>query len=112
MKCLIRVIGAVFIVILCLVFCACGSTNASRPEKNFTSEIVPNMVECGSANTNSLDGKGVYYYSIDKNTGVVYLSYDAYRRHAITVMLNPDGTPVTADQLGIPVDFSDISEHK
>lgn len=101
MKYLIRIVVTSFILILilCLGFSACGSTNASRPEENFTSDIVPNMVECGSTN----DSEGVYYYTIDKNTGVVYLSYDAFRRHAITVMLNSDGTPVTAEQLGIPI---------
>lgn len=92
MKYLIRIVVAGFILILCLGFSACGSTNASRPEENFTSNIVPNMVECGSA----MDDRGV-----------VYLSYDAYRRHAITVMLNSDGTPVTAEQLGIPVELEE-----
>lgn len=96
---LIRIVGACFIVILCLVFSACG-TNASRPEKNFTSEITPDMIEYGCTNVSG----GVYYYMVDKNTGVVYLSYDGYRRHSITVMLNSDGTPITADQLGIPVE--------
>ena len=102
MKYLIRIVVTSFILILilCLGFSACGATNASRPEKNFTSEIVPNMIECGSA----MNDGGVYYYTIDKNTGIVYLSYDAYRRHAITVMLNSDGTPVTAEQLGIPIE--------
>lgn len=100
MKYLIEIVGACFIVILCLVFSACGATNVSRPEKNFTSEITPDIFECGGTD----DSEGVYYYIIDKNTGVVYLSYDSFRRHAITVMLNSDGTPITADQLGIPVE--------
>ena len=42
-----------------------------------------------------------YSYIVDKNTGVVYLEYDGYYRHALTVMLNADGTPITAEQLGI-----------
>jgi hypothetical protein len=42
-----------------------------------------------------------YSYIVDKNTGVVYLEYDGYYRHALTVMLDTDGKPVTAKQLGI-----------
>jgi hypothetical protein len=42
-----------------------------------------------------------YSYIVDKDTGVVYLEYDYYYRHALTVMLNTDGTPVTAEELGI-----------
>ncbi len=102
MKYLIEIVGACFIVILCLAFSACG-TNVSRAEENFTSEITPDMIECGSTNVS----EGVYYYTVDKNTGVVYLSYDGYRRHSITVMLNSDGTPITADQLGIPVELEE-----
>ena len=50
---------------------------------------------------------GVYYYVVDRRTGVVYLSYDYTHRHSITVMLNPDGTPVTADQIGIDYDSAE-----
>lgn len=56
--------------------------------------IVPNIVTLGGSDA------GNYYYTIDRNTGVVYLEYDDTYRHAITVMLNPDGTPVTAEQIG------------
>ena len=40
------------------------------------------------------------FYVIHKPTNVVYLQYG----HGITVMLNPDGTPITADQLGIDIE--------
>ena len=40
-----------------------------------------------------------YYYVVDDRTGVVYLQFDGFYRGGITVMLNPDGTPVTKDQL-------------
>ena len=40
-----------------------------------------------------------YYYVVDDRTGVVYLQLEGYCRGGITVMLNPDGTPVTKDQL-------------
>nr|WP_297765594.1 DUF6440 family protein [uncultured Butyrivibrio sp.] len=43
-----------------------------------------------------------YHYLVDENTGVVYLEYDSgLYKYGITVMLNADGTPVTAEQLGI-----------
>ena len=47
------------------------------------------------------ENNSYYTYIVDKNTGVVYLEYDAKYRHALTVMLNADGTPVTAEQLRI-----------
>lgn len=47
------------------------------------------------------DKYGVYYYLVDLNTGVVYLAYNGYQRFGMTVCVNADGTPVTADQLGI-----------
>lgn len=49
----------------------------------------------------TLEDSEDYTYIVDKNTGVVYLEYDCVNRHALTVMLNADGTPVTAEQLGI-----------
>ncbi len=49
----------------------------------------------------TLEDDRCYTYIVDKNTGVVYLEYDSYHRHALTVMLNTDGTPITAEQLGI-----------
>ncbi len=39
-------------------------------------------------------------YVIHKPTNVVYLEYS----RGITVMLNPDGTPITADQLEIDIE--------
>ena len=58
---------------------------------------VPQMV---SAKTGKPDDP--YVYIVDTNTGVVYLKFqDIYFGTAITVMLNSDGTPVTAEQLGI-----------
>lgn len=70
-------------------------SNASIDRNN--NGIVPSIVNIG----NNRSGSGCYYYSIDRNTGVVYLEYDDVYRHAITVMLNSDGTPVTAEQIGV-----------
>lgn len=81
---------------LCAVLLTGCSKNASEATSNYSNHVVPNIVELGKAN-----GGDYYYYFIDKNTGVMYLNYDSYYRHSITVMLNADGTPVTAEQLGI-----------
>ena len=54
----------------------------------------PNMLEVGDILSN-------YYYLVDTSTGIVYLAYNGYQRFGMTAYLNADGTPVTADQLGI-----------
>lgn len=38
-------------------------------------------------------------YAVDQSTGVVYLY--SWSRGGVTIMLNPDGTPVTKEQLGL-----------
>ena len=83
---------------LCAVLLTGCSKNVSEATNDYSNHVVPNIVELGRDN-NVISN--YYYYSIDRNTGVVYLNYDSYYRHAITVMLNADGTPVTAEQLGI-----------
>ena len=45
-----------------------------------------------------------YYYAVDKNTSVVYLIYETVYQRSMTAMLNADGSPVTADQLGLTLD--------
>lgn len=75
--------------------CSTGNTGVASAERNIQG-VYPNVIEIGDANNDN-----GYFYLVDKNTGVVYLGYDAVYRRAITVMLNADGTPITADQLGI-----------
>lgn len=79
---------------LCAVLLTGCSKNVSEATSDYSNHAVPDIVDLRKDND-------VYYYSIDRNTGVVYLSYNSSYRHAITVMLNADGTPVTAEQLGI-----------
>ena len=88
---------------LCVVLLTGCSKNASKATSNYSNHVVPNIVELGKGNGGISD---YYYYSIDRNTGVVYLNFDSYYRHAITVMLNADGTPVTAEQLGIDCPYN------
>ena len=83
---------------LCAALLTGCSKNVSEATNDYSNHVVPNIIELGRGNSVI---SNCYYYSIDRNTGVVYLNYDSYYRHAITVMLNADGTPVTAEQLGI-----------
>ena len=87
------------VLVLCALLLTGCSKNASEATSDYSNHVVPNIVELGK----NIGGKGggYYYYSIDRNTGVVYLIYSTLNGNAITVMLNVDGTPVTAEQLGI-----------
>ena len=82
-----------------LVLCVALLTGCSKNTSDATNDYSNHIVDLGKEGGHV--GESHYYYSIDRSTGVVYLSYDFYSRHAITVMLNADGTPVTAEQLGI-----------
>lgn len=42
---------------------------------------------------------GTYYYTVDERTDVVYIEYDGFNRHAMTVAYNADGTVMTKEQL-------------
>lgn len=94
----------VCLLIIVLFAVGCGevekSPNNTQATKNYTKTVSPEIIEYGDNYTTG-SGDGSYYYLIDGRNGVVYLVYDGYRRHAMTVMLNRDGTPVTAEQLGI-----------
>ena len=87
------------VVCVCIALCGCsGNGNLGRVKHNESIEnIAPNILDLGNRENGCC-----YYYVVDMNTGVVYLCFDSVYRHAITVMLNRDGTPVTAEQLGIP----------
>lgn len=88
------------VVCVCIALCGCaGNGNLGRAKHNESIEnIAPNILDLGDK-----ENGYCYYYAVDVNTGVVYLCFDSgMYRHGITVMLNRDGTPVTAEQLGIP----------
>ena len=81
------------------VLTSCSPNNVDANETTNKDLIpTPNLL---ISEATSVGNKQLYAYIIDKNTGVVYLGYDSVYRHALTVMLNVDGTPVTAEQLGI-----------
>ena len=73
----------------------CSTKGVTTPTTD-VQDIAPSLLRVGDLSENF-----GYCYLVDKNTGVVYLEYDSYRRHAITLMVNADGTPITAEQLGI-----------
>lgn len=86
-------------ILLLFSICLLTGCNGKGIENNTNSienSIEPNLTILGTQYSNDR-----YSYVIDNNTGVVYLKFDAPYRHSITVMLNADGTPVTAEQLGI-----------
>lgn len=89
-----RISIAITLVLLTLTLGGCGNIDecvTAEPE----TEITPNVERVGNY--------WGYHYLIDKNTNVVYLEYYDTVTHkgfyGVTVMLNADGTPVTADQL-------------
>jgi len=86
-------------VLLLLVIAIIGmsgcSENIEKATVNVSSKVKPNVMVTSNV------GNGNYFYLIDRNTGVVYLAYNSYYRWGVTVMLNRDGSPVTAEQLEI-----------
>lgn len=89
-----RVSIAIILALLVLTLGGCGNVAeyvTAEPE----TEITPNVERVGNY--------WGYHYLIDRNTNVVYLEYYDTVTHkgffGLTVMLNADGTPVTADQL-------------
>ena len=68
-----------------------GCKGQAQPDFTNTEDYkVPNVTKIVSPVYNA-----GYNYLIDNNTGVVYLEYEGYYRHAITVMFNSDGTVMT-----------------
>ncbi len=78
-----------------LLLTGCSKEGVAAP-KTSVQDITPSLLRAGDLFTNS-----GYCYLVDENTGVVYLEFNAGYRHAITLMVNADGTPITAEQLGI-----------
>lgn len=81
-------------IILSLLLSGCVE-NTNKANVDTSSGITPNVLSTSNLGTED------YFYIVDKNTGVVYLGYEGFRRYGLSVMLNRDGTPVTAEQLGI-----------
>ena len=78
-----------------LLLTGCSTEGVATP-KTYVQNIAPSLLRTGDLLTNN-----GYCYLVDENTGVVYLEFDSGHRHAVTLMVNADGTPITAEQLGI-----------
>lgn len=87
--------------VLCVLLTAfvvsgCSKGTGIVESEYHTQDVCPNILTIGDTRADC-----GYFYLVDKNTGVVYLGYEGNRRRALTVMLNADGKPITAEQLGI-----------
>lgn len=91
-KILTAILGVLLLTACCGFSSNHNSNSSIQVEKS--QEVKPNIYETGLSSA-------CYSYIVDKNTGVVYLYYDGNNRAGLTVMVNTDGTPITADQLGI-----------
>lgn len=89
----------ILVILSMLILTGCNGSNTSAPVTRDDQNIVPNILSL----SNTVD-YGNYFYIVDKNTHVVYLSYDGHKRAGITVLLKADGSPMLAEDLGIKVD--------
>ena len=96
--------NVIIIVIAVIVFLIAGVTVCFAMEKESTPTPANN-----AGDDLALEPSGDFQYFVDKRTGVVYLMYfsKSGKRMGMTVMLNADGTPVTADQVGLTWDEND-----
>ena len=85
------------IIILLYTLLLTGCTNNNSQALVSDQDIKPNIMTLD-------DNSYRYYYTVDRNTHVVYLTCYAGNQAGITVYVNADGTPVLAEDLGIKVD--------
>jgi len=81
------------VALLAIIFLCAGCAKNKVVSSNDT--LGPNLTIC--------DDRAEYTYVVDNRTGVVYMRWSqaiAYKG-GLTVMLNPDGSPVMADDLGL-----------
>jgi hypothetical protein len=67
--------------------------NVAIAETVESNEILPEMVRVSEHKN---DG---WSYYVDKRTNYTYLVYEGHYKKAVTALFNPDGTPMTLDQL-------------
>ena len=84
------------LLIISLLLTGCSTKDGVTTPTVDAQDIAPSLLRVGDFSVN-----GGYCYLVDENTGVVYLEFDSVYRHAVTLMVNADGTPITAEQLGI-----------
>lgn len=86
----------ILFVLLATLLLLTGCSEGVVIPETYAQNITPSLLRTGN-----LSMESGYCYLIDKNTGVVYLEYSSGYHHAVTLMVNADGTPITAEQLGI-----------
>ena len=86
----------IFALLLTMLLLTGCSTEGVATPKTHVQDISPSLLRTGDLSTNN-----GYCYLVDENTGVVYLEFGSGYRHAVTLMVNADGSPITAEQLGI-----------
>ena len=86
----------IILVLMCMLLltgCVDNSTHAEVQDQ----DIRPNLITLKT-------DENYYYYVVDKNTHVVYLTFSNAHRGGITVYVKADGTPILAEDLGIKVE--------
>ena len=95
MKKILEVIAIICLSIIIVLSLAGCDEGQSRQDAYYS-------IENNKADVTVL-AKGVpkysYFYVVDNKTGVVYIQFHGNYQGGITVMVNPDGTPVLADQI-------------
>ncbi len=86
----------IIFILMCILLLT-GCTNNSSQALLSDQDIKPNIMTLN-------DNNYKYFYTIDRNTHVVYLTFYAGYQAGITAYVNADGTPVLAEDLGITVD--------
>lgn len=89
---IISVIAITIIIIAvacCIYSCTANEGKYATIDSHATSEYEELKLKQIGFNTNG------YNYLVDENTGVVYLEYNGYKAHSISVMFNADGTVMT-----------------
>lgn len=86
---ILLIILTIILIGCCLVGC---DVDVERAKQKESCGVTPKITEYGD---------DYYFYIVDENTQVVYLGCYYGYWYGITVMLNADGTPITADQLNL-----------
>ena len=105
--------AVIMIVAVVCVLTGCGSSSPQTTKEEISPVVAPQMVSYEPVGYKEVVYVGTsyvgidVYYLVDMNNGVVYLGAEHHgssrydHGFSVTVMLNPDGTPVTADQIGL-----------
>ena len=105
---IIHILGVIVVaaaIMTLLIYLSLKNQENNRDDKTATqyavSDDIPALTKVTDDENKNFDYSSRYSYLIDRRTGVVYIEYASGRyKYGITAMLNPDGSAVTAEQLG------------